>query len=60
MASERWTWAGAVATFLGMWDVMMVAMMMPALIPMLSRYRQAVVASGEAPARLGPLSGGSA
>jgi predicted metal-binding membrane protein len=36
------TWAGAAATFLGMWVVMMVAMMLPALVPMLANYRQAV------------------
>jgi predicted metal-binding membrane protein len=36
------TWPGAAATFLGMWVVMMVAMMLPSLVPMLRRYRQAV------------------
>jgi predicted metal-binding membrane protein len=36
------TWPGAAATFLGMWVVMMVAMMLPAFVPMLWRYRQAV------------------
>lgn len=36
------TWAGAAASFLGMWTVMMVAMMLPSLVPMLWRYRQAV------------------
>jgi predicted metal-binding membrane protein len=36
------TWCGAAASFLGMWVVMMVAMMLPSLVPMLSRYRQAV------------------
>jgi predicted metal-binding membrane protein len=36
------TWFGAAASFLGMWDVMMVAMMLPSLLPMLWRYRQAV------------------
>jgi predicted metal-binding membrane protein len=36
------SWAGAAAAFLQMWAVMMVPMMLPALIPMLSRYRQAV------------------
>src|SRR6266850_4194636 len=35
------TWPGA-AAFLGMWVVMMVAMMLPSLVPMLWRYRQAV------------------
>jgi predicted metal-binding membrane protein len=36
------TWAGAAASFLGMWLVMMTAMMLPSLVPMLRRYRQAV------------------
>ena len=36
------TWPGAAASFLGMWVVMMVAMMLPSLVPMLLRYRQAV------------------
>jgi predicted metal-binding membrane protein len=36
------TWPGAAASFLGMWIVMMVAMMLPSLVPMLWRYRQAV------------------
>src|SRR5712664_2144896 len=47
------TWAGAAASFLGMWAVMMVAMMLPSLVPMLWRYRQAVARTGEA--RLGRL-----
>jgi predicted metal-binding membrane protein len=37
------TWPDAAASFLGMWMVMMVAMMLPPLMPMLWRYRQAVV-----------------
>jgi predicted metal-binding membrane protein len=41
------TWPGAAASFLGMWVVMMVAMMMPSLVPMLQRYRRAVGAAGE-------------
>jgi predicted metal-binding membrane protein len=40
------TWAGAAASFLGMWVVMMVAMMLPSLVPMLSRYRHAVRGAG--------------
>jgi len=36
------TWAAAAASFLGMWVVMMVAMMLPSLVPMLWRYRQDV------------------
>ena len=34
------TWPGATASFVGMWVVMMVAMMLPSLVPMLWRYRQ--------------------
>jgi predicted metal-binding membrane protein len=41
------TWPGAAASFLGMWVVMMVAMMLPSLVPMLWRYRQAVGRTGE-------------
>ena len=47
------TWPGAAASFLSMWVVMMVAMMLPSLIPMLWRYRQAVGRTGET--RLGRL-----
>src|SRR5262245_24289346 len=47
------TWPGAAASFLGMWVVMMVAMMLPSLIPTLWRYRQAVGGTGEK--RLGPM-----
>jgi len=47
------TWLGAAASFLGMWVVMMVAMMLPSLVAMLSRYRQAVGSTSET--RLGPL-----
>jgi predicted metal-binding membrane protein len=47
------TWPGAAASFLGMWIVMMVAMMLPSLVPMLWRYRQAVARSSET--RLGRL-----
>src|SRR5437667_4843048 len=43
------TWPGAAASFLGMWVVMMVAMMLPSLVPMLWRYRQAVGRTVEAP-----------
>ena len=34
------TWAGAATSFLGMWVMMMAAMMLPSLAPMLWRYRQ--------------------
>jgi predicted metal-binding membrane protein len=47
------TWPGATASFLGMWVVMMVAMMLPSLLPMLRRYRAAVGSAG--PSRLGRL-----
>jgi predicted metal-binding membrane protein len=47
------SWPGAAASFLGMWIVMMVAMMLPSLVPMLRRYRQAVGRTGET--RLGRL-----
>ena len=47
------SWADAAAMFLGMWAVMMVAMMLPSLVPMLWRYRQAVATTGET--RLGRL-----
>jgi predicted metal-binding membrane protein len=47
------TWPGAAASFLAMWAVMMVAMMLPSLVPMLRRYRQAVGGTGAT--RLGRL-----
>jgi predicted metal-binding membrane protein len=47
------TWLGAGVSFLGMWVVMMVAMMLPCLIPTLWRYRQAI--AGERAKRLGWL-----
>jgi predicted metal-binding membrane protein len=47
------TWPGAAASFLGMWTVMMVAMMLPSLVPMLWHYRQSVAGKGET--RLGRL-----
>jgi predicted metal-binding membrane protein len=46
-------WPSAAASFLGMWVVMMVAMMLPSLVPMLWRYRQAAGSTGEV--RLGRL-----
>ena len=42
------TWAGAAASFVGMWAVMMVAMMLPSLAPMLWRYRLALGTHGVA------------
>lgn len=47
------TWPGAAASFLGMWVVMMAAMMLPSLAPVLWRYRRAVGIEGET--RLGRL-----
>src|ERR1041385_5286126 len=47
------TWTDAAASFLGMWVVMMVAMMLPSLVPMLWRYRQAIGRTRET--SLGPL-----
>ena len=50
------TWPGAAASFLGMWVVMMVAMMLPSLVPMLRRYRESVGRTGETqPGRLTAL-----
>jgi predicted metal-binding membrane protein len=51
------TWLGAAAVFLGMWIVMMIAMMLPSLAPMLWRYRLAVVRGGRRPGRLTALVG---
>jgi len=42
------TWAGAEVAFVAMWTVMMIAMMLPSLVPMLGRYRQAVGMRGTA------------
>ena len=53
MRTPGQTWPGAAASFLGMWVVMMVAMMLPSLVPMLWRYRQAVGRPGAT--RLGRL-----
>jgi predicted metal-binding membrane protein len=47
------TWTSAAASFLGIWTVMTVAMMLPSLVPMLQRYRQDVAGTASAP--LGPL-----
>ena len=47
------TWPGAAASFVGMWVVMMMAMMLPSLLPMLWRYRQ--IAGSTSEARLGSL-----
>jgi predicted metal-binding membrane protein len=47
------SWLAAAASFMGMWVVMMVAMMLPCLVPMLWRYREAVANTSKR--RLGPL-----
>ena len=47
------SWSGAAASFLGMWLVMMAAMMLPSLVPALARYRRAVGGTGGT--RLGRL-----
>src|SRR5512134_2889245 len=52
MRTPGQTWPGAAVSFLGMWVVMMVAMMLPSQVPMLRRYRRAV--GRTAATRLGP------
>jgi predicted metal-binding membrane protein len=42
MTTPQQTWYGAAAGYLGMWMAIMVPMMLPSLIPMLSRYRRSV------------------
>jgi predicted metal-binding membrane protein len=52
------SWSAAAAAFIGMWTVMMVAMMLPSLTPMLMRYRDALGSAGESHAsRLAALVG---
>jgi predicted metal-binding membrane protein len=36
------SWSGMAMAFIGMWDVMMMAMMLPAMAPMVMRYRVAL------------------
>jgi predicted metal-binding membrane protein len=43
------TWGGMAASFVGMWDLMMAAMMLPSLVPALWRYRLAVSATAGMP-----------
>jgi predicted metal-binding membrane protein len=46
------------STFLGMWIVMMMAMMLPSLVPVLARYRKTLVLAGAArPDRLAAVAG---
>ena len=40
------SWLGSTASFVGMWVVMMVAMMLPSLTPMLWRYRETIGTTG--------------
>ena len=42
------SWPGAAAAFVAAWEVMMVAMMLPSLVPMLLRYRRALGSAGAA------------
>lgn len=42
MRMPEQSWIGAAASFTGMWALMMTAMMLPSLVPMLHRYREAV------------------
>src|SRR5262249_15451206 len=42
------TWANATASFIGMWAVMMSAMMLPAVVPVLWRYREELGGTDEA------------
>jgi predicted metal-binding membrane protein len=48
MVSMAWmpmpgqSWLGAAATFVGMWSVMMIPMMLPSVTPLLWRYRRAL------------------
>jgi predicted metal-binding membrane protein len=42
------SWAGMTASFLGMWAVMMPAMMLPSLVPMLWRYGETLARAGRA------------
>jgi predicted metal-binding membrane protein len=52
------SWAGAAAAFLGMWVVMMAAMMLPSLVPTLWRYHEAAGRAGATrPGRLTACSG---
>lgn len=41
------TWLSVTTSFLAMWVVMMVAMMLPSLVPMLHRYREAIGGTNE-------------
>jgi predicted metal-binding membrane protein len=47
------TGVGAAASFMGMWTVMMLAMMLPSLVPMLLSYRRCI--RGKSASGLGAL-----
>jgi predicted metal-binding membrane protein len=47
MRTPAQTWLAGAASFMGMWTVMMAAMMLPSLVPTLLRYREALAAAGE-------------
>ena len=46
------SWIGAAASFLGIWTVMMAAMMLPSLVPVLWRYRRISGGAGGLPPAL--------
>jgi len=48
MTAPDQPWLAAAAAFLGMWIVMMAAMMLPTLVPMLRRYRASVETASRA------------
>jgi len=52
------SWAGAAATFVGMWVAMMPAMMLPSLAPVLWRYRQALAAQARSGLLVVPMGAG--
>jgi predicted metal-binding membrane protein len=53
------TWTMTAVSFVGMWIVMMMAMMLPSLVPMLRRYREAIsIIAGVRLGRLTALVGG--
>lgn len=54
------TWSGAAASFVAMWSVMMIAMMLPSLMPALSRYRHALIDSGAPHSNSKTLAAGAA
>jgi len=53
MSMPGQTWLGSAASFMGIWIVMMLAMMLPSLVPELLRYR--AFARSEAGPQLAPL-----